>query len=48
METTSCPFCGRTDVPVCERCKKRVPHGNTFGTWLPCPCDRESTKESAS
>ena len=35
---TGCPFCGRTDVPLCPRCGKRVPHGQTPGTQIPCPC----------
>jgi len=39
----ACPFCDRTDVPVCPRCGGRVPHGFTVGTWLPCMC--EETKE---
>jgi hypothetical protein len=34
-----CECCGRTDVPICPRCKNRVPHGYTWGTWLPCHCD---------
>lgn len=34
----TCEACGRTDVPLCPHCGKRVPHGYTWGTWLPCWC----------
>lgn len=37
-EMAECTHCGRTDVPVCPQCNKRVPHGFTPGTWLPCLC----------
>lgn len=49
MATTSessrqaCPFCGRTDVPICDRCGNRVPHGVTPGTWLPCDCNAQGS-----
>jgi len=39
--TTTCPHCGRDDVPVCDRCGNRVPHGSTPGTALSCPCVRK-------
>ena len=35
-EMASCQHCGRTDVPVCPTHKKRLAHGNTPGTCLPC------------
>jgi len=35
----TCTCCGRSDVPICPKCGKHVPHGNVSGTWLPCWCD---------
>jgi hypothetical protein len=37
-----CPFCGRVDVPICPKCKQRVPHGMVVGTWLPCTCQGDT------
>jgi hypothetical protein len=42
-EADTCEFCGRDDVPVCAVCRRRLPHGLTPGTWLPCP--EHSTQE---
>lgn len=33
-----CEFCGRDDMINCEKCGERLPHGNAYGTFLPCNC----------
>jgi len=43
-----CPFCGRTDVPICPKCGGRVPHGFTVGTWLPCNSEGCRNEDTAS
>jgi len=46
MKYGTCPFCGRTDVPLCDNCGQRVPHGTTPGTWLPCACRGTGSSDS--
>jgi len=45
MKVGYCKHCGRNDVPICDDCGKQVPHGNTYGTWLPCSCTKRNEDE---
>lgn len=36
MAVAFCKFCGRDDVPICDECGHKLPHGVIPGTSSPC------------